>query len=70
VILHHLKPENAFESDQSVSVVTMREIPIRRHDTCLRRFIEEANADARPFRWTKDPDSIIAAVRRGHQALG
>jgi transposase len=33
-------------------------------------FIEEANANPRPFRWTKDPDSIIAAVRRGHQALG
>jgi len=23
----------------------------------------------RPFRWTADPDKIIAAVRRGHQAL-
>ena len=35
----------------------------------INRFIEEANADPRPFRWTKDPDRIIAAVRRGHQAL-
>jgi hypothetical protein len=35
----------------------------------INRFIEEANADPRPFRWTKDPDKIIAAVRRGHQAL-
>ena len=34
----------------------------------INRFIEEANADPRPFCWTKDPDKIIAAVRRGHQA--
>jgi hypothetical protein len=32
-------------------------------------FLEEANANPRPFRWTKDPDTIIAAVRRGHQAV-
>ena len=25
--------------------------------------------DPQPFIWTKDPDKIIAAVRRGHQAL-
>jgi transposase len=35
----------------------------------INRFLEEANADPRPFRWTKNPDKIIAAVRRGHQAL-
>jgi transposase len=35
--------------------------------TAINRFVEEANADPRPFRWTKDPDAIIAAVRRGHQ---
>jgi transposase len=35
----------------------------------IKRFLAEANADPRPFRWTKDPDKIIAAVRRGHQAL-
>jgi len=35
----------------------------------IKRFVAEANADPRPFRWTKDPDKIIAAVRRGHQAL-
>jgi hypothetical protein len=28
-----------------------------------------ANADPRPFRWTKDPNGIIAAARRGHQTL-
>ena len=35
----------------------------------INRFIEEANHSPKPFRWTKDPDEIIAAVRRGHQAL-
>jgi transposase len=35
----------------------------------INRFLTEANANPRPFRWTKDPDKIIAAVRRGHQAL-
>ena len=35
----------------------------------INRFIAEANADPRPFCWTKDPDQIIAAARRGHQAL-
>jgi hypothetical protein len=35
----------------------------------INRFGAEANADPRPFRWTEDPDKIIAAVRRGHQAL-
>jgi len=27
------------------------------------------NAEPKPFTWTADPDKIIAAVRRGHQAL-
>lgn len=35
----------------------------------INRFVAEANAEPRPFLWTKDPDTIIAAVRRGHQAL-
>jgi transposase len=35
----------------------------------IKRFVTETNADPRPFRWTKNPDKIIAAVRRGHQAL-
>jgi transposase len=35
----------------------------------INRFLAESNADPQPFRWTKDPDKIIAAVRRGHQAL-
>ena len=35
----------------------------------INRFLAETNADPKPFRWTADPDKIIAAVRRGHQAL-
>lgn len=35
----------------------------------INRFLAEANENPRPFRWTKDPEKIIAAVRRGHQAL-
>ena len=35
----------------------------------INRFLAETNHDPRPFRWTKNPDKIIAAVRRGHQAL-
>jgi hypothetical protein len=34
----------------------------------INRYVAEANTHPRPFRWTKDPDKIIAAVRRGHQA--
>jgi hypothetical protein len=32
-------------------------------------FVVEANADPRPFCWTKDPAQIVAAARRGHHAL-
>ena len=35
----------------------------------LNRFLGEHNGVAKPFKWTADPDKIIAAVRRGHQAL-
>ena len=35
----------------------------------IKRYLAEANDYPRPFQWTKDPDKIIAAVRRGHQAL-
>ena len=35
----------------------------------IKRFVAEANTNPKPFRWTKDPNKIIAAVRRGHQAL-
>ena len=36
----------------------------------INRFVAEHNAtDPKPFQWTADPDRIIAAVWRGHQAL-
>jgi transposase len=35
----------------------------------INRFLREANDHPKPFTWTADPDKIIAAVRRGHQAL-
>ena len=35
----------------------------------INRFLVEANENPKPFRWTEDPDKIIAAVRRRHQAL-
>ena len=35
----------------------------------INRFIDETNDDPRPFVWTADPNRIIAAVQRGHQAL-
>ena len=35
----------------------------------IKRFIAEADVNPKPFCWRKDPDKIIAAVRRGHQAL-
>jgi hypothetical protein len=35
----------------------------------IKRFLAEANENPHPFRWIKDPDKIIAAARRGRQAL-
>lgn len=35
----------------------------------INRFLAEHNIQPKPFTWTADPDKIIAAVRRGHQAL-
>lgn len=36
----------------------------------INRFIHEHNAtEAKPFRWTADPDQIIAARHRGFHAL-
>lgn len=38
--------------------------------TAIRQYIREHNQkSAKPFVWTADPKEIIAAVRRGHQAL-
>ncbi|MGH8164121.1 MAG: IS630 family transposase, partial [Rhodanobacteraceae bacterium] len=35
----------------------------------INRFLAETNDAPKPFRWTKDPNHIIAAVKRGHQVL-
>jgi len=35
----------------------------------INRFLDEHNTDPKPFRWTADPATIIAAVKRGHQVL-
>lgn len=35
----------------------------------INRFVAETNESPIPFCWTADPDRIIAAVKRGHQAL-
>ena len=35
----------------------------------INRFVEENNADPKPFLWTADPDRVLAAVKRGKQML-
>jgi transposase len=36
--------------------------------TAINRFIAETNDDPTPFVWTANPNKIVAAVKRGHQA--
>jgi hypothetical protein len=35
----------------------------------IKHFIAESDGDPKPFVWTADPDRIIQAAKRGHQAL-
>jgi hypothetical protein len=35
----------------------------------INRFVAETNTNPKPFKWTANPDKIIAAVKRGHQVL-
>jgi transposase len=35
----------------------------------IHRFLDQTNAEPKPFSWTKDPNEIIAIVKRGHQVL-
>jgi len=35
----------------------------------INRFVAETNANPRPFVWTADPNRVLAAVKRGKQAL-
>jgi hypothetical protein len=36
----------------------------------INRFLDEHNTDPKPFRWTADPTTIIAAVKRGTPGVG
>ena len=45
--------------------LSLNRLAASRHQPLRRR----SQRDPRPFHWTKDPDAIIAAVKRGHQAL-
>src|SRR6201984_1696349 len=38
-------------------------------EVAIERFISEANAEPKPFVWTTRPNRILAAVKRGKQAL-
>jgi hypothetical protein len=35
----------------------------------VNRFLRQTKDNLKPFNWSADPDKIIAAVGRGHQAL-
>ena len=35
----------------------------------INRFVEETNANPKPFIWTADPNRVLAAVKRGKQKL-
>ncbi|HEX3952355.1 MAG TPA: IS630 family transposase, partial [Stellaceae bacterium] len=35
----------------------------------INRFLADTNQAPKPFVWTKSPDHILAAVKRGGQAL-
>jgi hypothetical protein len=43
-------------------------VPIRRQ-VAINCFVAETNADPKPFVWTADPKRVLAAVKRGKQAL-
>ena len=42
---------------------------VRELKDAIHRFLDDVNANPKPFTWTKDPNEIIAAVKRGHQVL-
>ena len=35
----------------------------------INRFVAETNKNPKPFVWSADPDKVLAAVKRGKQAL-
>ena len=38
-------------------------------EAAINRFVAETNDDPKPFVWTADPKRVLAAVKRGKQAL-
>src|SRR5450631_1827321 len=42
---------------------------LRELKDAIHRYLDDTNANPKPFTWTKDPNKIIAAVKRGHQVL-
>jgi transposase len=42
---------------------------LRELKDAIHRFLDHTKANPKPFTWIKDPNKIIAAVRRGHQVL-
>src|SRR3974377_640087 len=43
--------------------------PLEELKHAIHHFLDDINANPMPFPWTKDPNKIIAAVKRGHQVL-
>jgi transposase len=41
---------------------------LRELKDAIHRFLDDTNSNPKPFTWTKDPNKIIAAVKRGYQA--
>ena len=39
------------------------------HQAAINRFDAETNSDPKPFVWTADTKKVLAAVKRGKQAL-
>jgi hypothetical protein len=37
--------------------------------TAINRFVAETNANPKPFVWAADPRRVLAAIKRGKQAL-
>jgi hypothetical protein len=37
--------------------------------TAIERFVQETNSHSKPFAWTANPKRVLAAVKRGKQAL-
>jgi hypothetical protein len=46
-----------------------RRVPLVALQTAINGFIEAHNRKPKPFVWTADPNAIIAAAKRGYQAL-